>query len=508
MIFTSYKFLAFFAVVLCVYYIIPKKFQWIWLLLASAFFYYCSSPVFMIFLTASIIITYSTSIIIDHINSRQIAESAENNAVSETMISKNRLHKKKIIVCIIGVLLNVGILAYTKYVNFLGKNLSSLLGKDFNAIQVIVPLGISFYTFQTVAYCADVYKGVCKPQKNIFKYAFFISFFPQILQGPIARYNDLAQGLFEKHKFNYDAVKSGLLRMLWGFWKKMVIADRTAIFVNTIFDNYQNYNGIIIAIAAIMYMLQLYTDFSGYMDIAIGAGEALGITMSENFNTPFFSRSIPEFWRRWHVTLGSWFRDYIYIPLGGNRKGKFRTIINLFVVWILTGVWHGASWNFVAWGLGFGLLIIASRLFSPLICKIVEKLKIKTDCFSYHAMQSLRTSLLVCFIFIFFRADGCMAALTMIKNMFISDNPFKSILNGTLFQLGIDAKDIRLLAISVMILIFVSIANYKGIKVRKWIMEQNLVFQWLVYLCGIFAVLIFGIYGIAYNAGSFIYFGF
>lgn len=488
MIFTSLKFILFFAVVLFGYYIIPKKAQWVWLLVASVFFYLMSKPIFMAFLGASMLITYGLALLIKKIDG-----------------PKAKSIKRA--VCIIGVVLNVGILAYTKYINFFGENAAALIGKEFTAIDVIVPLGISFYTFQTTGYLIDVYRGDVEPEKNPLKYMLYASFFPQILQGPIAKYNELAPQMFSHHSFNYDRVKSGLLRMLWGFFKKLVIADRVAFFVNTVYNDYTEYTGFVIAAAAILYMVQLYTDFSGYMDIAIGAGEALDITMTENFKTPLFSSGVPEFWRRWHVSLGRWFKDYIYIPLGGNRKGTFRTLVNLAVVWLVTGIWHGSSWNFVFWGVYFGALIIVSRLVTPTVKKIEDKLKIKTDCFSFRFFSILKTFLLVCFGFIFFRGNGFMNSVKMIENMFAEFNPWV-FFDGTMLKLGLDGKNWNVLIVSLIVLFCVSLANEMGIKVREKIAEQNLAFRWAIYIIGIFAVLIFGIYGSAYDASSFIYFDF
>lgn len=510
MIFTSIKFLLFFAIVLFGYYIIPKKAQWVWLLAASVFFYVSSKPVFLVFLGASILITYLSALYMKKLDNEKNAtlEKRQNSKTkSKGTGFEKKANRKRLAVCIVGTVLNVGILAYTKYVNFFLENISAATGSEFTAIDVIIPLGISFYTFQTTGYLIDVYRRNAEPEKNPLKYALYASFFPQILQGPIAKYNELAPQMFAHHRFNYEKVKSGLLRMLWGFFKKLVIADRVAIFVNMVYNNYEDYSGFVVAVAAIFYMVQLYTDFSGYMDIAIGAGEALDITMTENFKAPFFSSGVPEFWRRWHVSLGRWFKDYIYIPMGGNRKGTIRTLVNLAVVWIVTGVWHGASWNFVFWGVYFGALIIISRLLTPYIKKLEEKLRINTECFSFRFFAILKTFLLVCFGFIFFRADGFITSLRMIKSMITQFNPWV-FFDGTFLELGLDGKNWNVVIISLIVLFCVSLANEKGIKVREKIAQQNLAFRWAIYLIGIFAVMIFGIYGAAYDAASFIYFDF
>ena len=354
------------------------------------------------------------------------------------------------------------------------------------------------------------------------KYALFILFFPQIMQGPIGRYNDLAPQLFEPCKFDYDRLKSGLVRMLWGFFKKMVIADRAAFLVNTVFDNWKPYGGAVIWVAVFLYAVQLYADFSGYMDIALGAGEALGIRLSENFRTPYFSKSTAEFWRRWHITLGTWFRDYLFYPIIRTKlfqkvakskklpkfvKTNIPTIAGLAVVWLITGIWHGADWHYAAWGIYYGMIIIASSLLAPVYEKLTKLLRIKTDCFSYKLFQIVRTFLIVLVGYVLFRGNGLMAAFKMIKSMFTVYNPWV-FTDGTLLTLGLDAANWNVLILSMLILLAVSIANENGINVRERISQQNIIFQWICYLAGIFAVLIFGIYGSGYDASAFMYLNF
>ncbi|MGN0686898.1 MAG: MBOAT family O-acyltransferase [Oscillospiraceae bacterium] len=523
MIFTSGAFLLFFAVVVSGYYIVPKKLQWIWLLLASYFFYLQSEPVFVIFLIASTLITYSAAMLIGKLrNAQECFLSGHELSKEEKKAYQKRFNNKNLAVCAAGVVLNVGILFYVKYANFFGENIMRLFGGSFSAIDVIVPLGISFYTFQSTGYLMDVYFGTSKPEKNPLRFALFVSFFPQILQGPIAKYGELAPQMFAPHKFDYDKVKSGLLRMLWGFFKKLVIADRAALLVNTVFDNWQDYRGFTVAVAAVVYAVQLYADFSGYMDIAIGAGETLGITMAENFKTPYFSKSIAEFWRRWHITLGDWFRQYLFYPiirtplckkiqkskkLPKYIKTNLPTVIGLAVVWLTIGFWHGASWKYVFYGIYYGAIIILSMLLKPVFQKLVKVLKINTECFSWELFQIIRTFLIVCLGYIIFRGDGLINACKMIVRMFSEYNPWV-FTDGTLLGLGLDWKQWNVLIISTAVLFCVSLANEKGIKVREKVAQQNIAFEWIVYLAGIFAVLIYGIYGPAYDASSFIYFNF
>lgn len=443
MIFTSFEFIAFFLIVLIGYYLIFPNLRWIWLLAASFYFYTKASPHFLPYILSSVAVIYASSRMIGYLDSRKASYFQKNELTKDEKKAYNKhCTRNKKIFCATGIILNVGMLAFTKYFNFVGESVSAITGGTFTALDIIVPLGISFYTFQSTGYLIDVYRGMYEPQKNPMKYALFILFFPQIMQGPIGRYNDLAPQLFEPCKFDYDRLKSGLVRMLWGFFKKMVIADRAALLVNTVFDNWKPYSGAVIWAAVFLYAVQLYADFSGYMDIALGAGEALGIRLSENFRTPYFSKSTAEFWRRWHITLGTWFRDYLFYP------------------------------------------IIRTKLF-----------------------QIVRTFLIVLVGYVLFRGNGLMAAFKMIKSMFTVYNPWV-FTDGTLMTLGLDAANWNVLILSMLILLAVSIANENGINVRERISQQNIIFQWICYLAGIFAVLIFGIYGSGYDASAFMYLNF
>lgn len=523
MIFTSFEFIAFFLIVLIGYYLIFPNLRWIWLLAASFYFYTKASPHFLPYILSSVAVIYASSRMIGYLDSRKASYFQKNELTKDEKKAYNkRCTRNKKIFCAAGIILNVGMLAFTKYFNFVGESVSAITGGTFTALDIIVPLGISFYTFQSTGYLIDVYRGMYEPQKNPMKYALFILFFPQIMQGPIGRYNDLAPQLFEPCKFDYDRLKSGLVRMLWGFFKKMVIADRAALLVNTVFDNWKPYSGAVIWAAVFLYAVQLYADFSGYMDIALGAGEALGIRLSENFRTPYFSKSTAEFWRRWHITLGTWFRDYLFYPIIRTKlfqkvakskklpkfvKTNLPTIAGLAVVWLITGIWHGADWHYAAWGIYYGMIIIASSLLAPVYEKLTKLLKIKTDCFSYKLFQIARTFLIVLVGYVLFRGNGLMAAFKMIKSMFTVYNPWV-FTDGTLMTLGLDAANWNVLILSMLIILAVSVANENGINVREKIAQQNIIFQWICYLAGIFAVLIFGIYGSGYDASAFMYLNF
>ena len=281
------------------------------------------------------------------------------------MKANNKKQRKRILIW--GLVLNIGILVVFKYTNFLLKTGYSILdlfgiGHGDDLFKLIMPLGISFFTFQILSYLIDVYKGKVKAQKNFLKYLLYISFFPSVVQGPIPRYADLGTQLYEEHRFEYDNLRDGALLILWGFAKKLILAERLGTFVDQIYGNYTQYTGMLFFfVATAAFSIQIYADFSGCMDIATGTARLFGIRLAPNFLRPYFSKTMPEFWRRWHISLGSWFRDYIYIPLGGNRVSTLKHIRNILVVWALTGLWHGASWNFVLWGVYYGLFLLLEK---------------------------------------------------------------------------------------------------------------------------------------------------
>lgn len=340
MLFNSYNFLIFFPIVVLIYFLIPHKIRYIWLLIASYYFYMCWNAKYALILLFSTVITYASGLLITRAN--------------KIIDDKNKVKWKKIFVTL-SFVINLSILFIFKYFGFAVENINKILTNlNMNILNpsfdVVLPVGISFYIFQALSYTVDVYREDVKAEKNFLKYALFVSFFPQLVAGPIERSKNLLNQMNEKHYFDAQRVKDGLLLMIWGGFQKIVIADRVAIVVNTVFNNYPQYEGMYIIVAAILFAFQIYCDFSGYSIIAMGAAKVMGFKLMENFNCPYFSQSVGEFWRRWHISLSTWFRDYLYIPLGGNRKGKLRKYINLMIVFIVSGLWHGANWSFVIWG--------------------------------------------------------------------------------------------------------------------------------------------------------------
>ena len=316
---------------------------------------------------------------------------------------------KGIVAC--SFVINLAILFFFKYFNFtmgLAQSLTAALGISFTVpkLDVLLPVGISFYTFQALSYTMDVYRDDVYAEKNFFQYALFVSFFPQLVAGPIERSKNLLKQLAVAHKFNFERARDGLLLMLWGFFLKMVVADRISIFVTTVYDNYTDYGGIYLIVATLLFAVQIYCDFSGYSTIALGASRILGIELMENFNAPYLSTTVAQFWRNWHISLTSWFKDYLYIPLGGSRKGKVRKQINKVIVFLVSGLWHGANMTYVIWGLLNGLYQVVGELTMPARKKLKKLFGLRETTLTQRIFQYICTFILIDFSFIFFRASS------------------------------------------------------------------------------------------------------
>lgn len=497
MLFNSYNFLIFFPIVTLIFFLIPQKIKYIWLLIASYYFYMCWNIKYAFILLFSTLITYFSGLLI---------------AKADKIVDEKKRVKKKKIYVAISFIINLIILFIFKYFDFAVENINRIL-MHFNlkvlnpSFDVILPVGISFYIFQALSYTVDVYRKDVKAEKNILKYALFVSFFPQLVAGPIERSKNLLNQIHEKHYFDAQRVKDGLLLMIWGGFQKIVIADRIAIVVNTIFNNFPNYGGLYIVIGAILFAFQIYCDFSGYSIIAIGAAKVMGFKLMENFNAPYFSMSVAEFWRRWHISLSTWFRDYLYIPLGGNRKGKLRKYINLMIVFIVSGLWHGAKWSFVVWGALNGVLQIIGERLAKLRDWFVNKFNLSRECASHKIYRIITTFALIDLTWIFFRANSFKQALNMIKSIFTVYNPW-ILFDESLYKLGLDRKNFQLMLISILILIIADFVKWKGYSVREWVYKQEKWFRWIFYIISILVVLVFGIWGSAYSESSFIYFQF
>lgn len=405
---------------------------------------------------------------------------------------------------------------FFKYFDFLLENINSLLSTAGLSVidkpfDIILPVGISFYTFQALSYTMDVYRGDMHAERNILRYALFVSFFPQLVAGPIERSKNLLNQVNHIEKinvWNYERITQGSILMLLGLFQKIVIADRASILVDQVYDFYWMYGSIELILATVLFAVQIYCDFGSYSLIAIGAAKIMGFQLMENFNTPYFSRSIKEFWQRWHISLSTWFRDYLYIPLGGNRCSKIMKYRNVMITFLVSGLWHGASWNFVAWGGLHGLYQIVSDIMKPYKKKMTEKLHVKTQSFSYKLGQMLVTFILADFAWIFFRMNSFRYSLEFISRIFRKWNPWV-LFDQSLYNLGLNQQEIHILILSLTILFLTDLIRYrKSETLDIFLKNQCLWFRWGALIFLFFYIVIYGVYGPAFEAKQFIYFQF
>lgn len=493
MLFNSFDFLIFFPAVVLVYFLIPQKVRYLWLLVASYYFYMCWNPKYVLLLLFSTGVTYLGGLAIERFT-------AKKTVLTLTVVA------------------NLTVLFVFKYFDFALDNVNWVLERSGiqmiePSFDILLPVGISFYTFQALGYTIDVYRKEIYAEKNFFKYALFVSFFPQLVAGPIERSKNLLKQVSEEHTIDYDRMRKGLLIMLWGYFLKLVIADRAAIFVNAVYEDYVSYGGVYIIVATLLFAVQIYCDFAGYSTIARGAAWIMGFRLMENFEAPYLAKSVSEFWRRWHISLSGWFRDYLYIPLGGNRKGKIRKQVNTMIVFLVSGLWHGASWNYVIWGGLNGLYQVIGSAWQELKKKIGSR-KLEKDsakgnvgAIAVHALKVVGTFLLVDVSWLFFRADSMQDAIAMIKSVWSVRN-FSVLTDGSLYTLGLSLYHFLFLLIAILILWIADYFKYKNVDMFEKIEGQNVAVRYLVYMCLFCAVVLFGIYGVDYEASQFIYFQF
>ena len=496
MLFNSLEFLIFFPAVLCVCFILPAKVRYIWLLIASYFFYMCWNAKYALLLLFSTAVTYLSGVFMDRAEKRGGAHVVRN---------------KKL--CVAGSFaLNLGVLFFFKYFDFAFTNLSRVLALvhvqlNRPAFDVLLPVGISFYTFQALSYTMDVYRGDVAPERNFLRYALFVSFFPQLVAGPIERSKNLLGQLAKAPRPSIDRLRDGTLLMLWGYFLKVVLADRIAIVVDTVYGAPMTYGGWYLVVATVLFAFQIYCDFAGYSTIAMGAAEILDVRLMENFDAPYLARSVGGFWRRWHISLSSWLRDYLYIPLGGNRKGRWRKYCNVMAVFLVSGLWHGASWSFVVWGGLNGLYQVVGELTKPVRDKVVKVLGLHRETLGHKLLQTAMTFCLVDFAWIFFRGNGFMRSLGIIRSMVTVKNPW-ILFDGSLYALGVEQKGFHLMMICIGVLLMADICKYRGIRIREVIARQDVWVRWLVFSLSVCFILLVGIWGPGYDAQSFIYFQF
>ena len=498
MLFNSLQFLIFFPVVVCVYFLIPNRIKYLWLLAASYYFYMCWNIKYVLLLLASTVVTYFSGLLMDKARSSDISE------------DKKVLRLKLIVAG--SFIINLGILGYFKYFNFfidIFNRIFTKIGISLNipGFDILLPVGISFYTFQALSYTMDVYRGEIYAEKNFFRYALFVSFFPQLVAGPIERSKNLLKQLAIPKPFDYDRAREGLLLMIWGYFLKLVMADRIALFVDTIYADPTGYPGWYIAVAAMLFAVQIYCDFYGYSTIAMGAARVIGIDRMENFNAPFLATTIPDLWKGWHISLTSWFRDYLYFPLGGSRKGRLRKCINIMIIFVVSGLWHGAELSFVVWGAINGIYQLISEYSMPYRIKLAGKLGLHRDTIAHRIVACLITFWLFDFSVIFFRAQTTSDALALIKSM-LSENNIWILVDGSLYQCGLDSHNFTLMLICILILLVADICKKRGIRISKAILTQDLWCRILIMVFSICFILVFGVWGSGYSSKGFIYFQF
>lgn len=488
MAYVSYTFLFFLVVTVTIYYIVPKSWQWMVLLIASIIFYACSGLGLLCFLVGASFITWSGAY------------------GMSTLKKKNKENSPFVkMITILILIANAGMLLVLKWGGIGLAIVNSIAGTSL-AIRFFLPLGISFFTFQNISYIIDVYKGKTKAETNFTYFLLYAMYFPYIVSGPINRYGKMRQQFFEIHVFQRRDFEAALLRILWGFLKKMVIADRAAIFVDEVFGNYYNYRGLFIVIATGLYMIQLYMDFSGCMDIVIGTSKLFGITMEENFRAPFAATSIADFWRRWHISLGAWFKEYVYIPLGGNRKGVFRKYINIVIVFLLCGMWHGAGVTYLIWGFVNGIYQIIGEVTKNFRNKACELMELSRDGLG----QSLRKRIITIFLWgiplLFFRADGVREAFGMFRRIFVGWNPW-ILTDGSLYQIGLDTLGFGIVFIGTLLVGAVSSLDER-INVHEHFTKMNWTWRCIIIVMALIIWYLFGMYGPGFSAANFVYYNF
>lgn len=527
MLFTSYEFILFLIVLFLLYYAIPKKFQWQLLLIASYLFYAYAGVHYIVYILGTTLTTYIASININKLQVQQaeyVKSNRETLSREERKAYKESMKKKQRTWMILCLVFNFGVLAVLKYTDFAISNVNSLFAtlgvdKELPFFRFALPLGISFYTFQTMGYIIDVYREKYSIEKNLFRLALFVSFFPQLIQGPISRFDDLKKTLFLEHSIDRIKIAYGLERILWGYFKKLVIADRLLVGVTTIVGNPQEYQGVYVLVGMFFYAIDLYCDFTGGIDIVIGLAQVLGIDIGENFIRPYFSKSITEYWRRWHISLGTWFKDYIFYPLSisksmlrfskksrkwlGNGIGKRMPVyVSSIVVWFITGVWHGAAWNFVVWGLMNGIIILISQECTPLYDRFHNRYNVGHKLW-FRIFQIARTFWLMSFIRILDCYRDVGTTFRMYGTIFTKNN-YKELFNGGLLNLGLSIEDYVVLIVCVAIIFIVSMIQRSG-SVRDKLAARPIALRYAIYFALFLGILIFGAYGVGYDSSQFIY---
>ena len=501
------------------YFITPEKQKKYFLLLVSYLYFWLISGTLIVYLIVSTISVFCFGLWLEHIQIQLKSALAERPTEERKTIKQIYIRKQRRVI-FFAVALHIGTLLILKYSPFVITNVNRLLlwlnvSTTLKVPEYLLPIGISFFSLQALSYILDVSRGTTKADHNFFRLALFLSFFPQIVEGPICRYRQTAENLWDAKPVTYQNLTRGLQRFLYGLMKKMVIADRLNPFVNRIFTDYSNHRGGVIALAALCYTIQLYMDFSGSMDAVIGVAQIFGITLPENFQRPFFAKTVSEFWTRWHITLGTWFKDYLFYPVVSTKRMKKLTSsarkkignhygpllaggIALFCVWFCNGLWHGSDWNFLFFGMYHFVLILGGSLLVPLVESTNKYLHLNPEWPVYKFFQMLRTTIFVIIGELFFRAEGLKNGLLMFRKIF-TDFSFSTLNEDLLFSCGLNTSDFLIVGITLVIVFIVSIFNEKGLSVRKMLAEKNTVLRWTVLYALIVFILLFGAYGFGYT---------
>ena len=488
MLFNSFQFLLFFPIVTVLYFLLPHKLRWFHLLVASCVFYMAFIPIYILILFATIIIDYIAGIMIEN------AEGSKRKAF-----------------LVMSIVANVGVLAFFKYYNFFAANIDALFRlahttANIPLLSIILPIGLSFHTFQAMSYTIEVYRGNQKAERHLGIYSLYVMFYPQLVAGPIERPQNLLHQFREHHKLEYDNVAIGLRLMLWGMIKKVVIADRLYEVTDPVFNHPHEYSGIALAIAAVFFAFQIFCDFSGYSDIAIGAARVMGFKLMTNFNKPYHARSISEFWKRWHISLSTWFKDYLYISLGGNRVTIPRMYFNLFFVFLVSGFWHGANWTFIIWGILHGFYSIFALLTKNSRKKMADSTGVGKVYWLNNMLDVSITFVLVTFAWIFFRANNIHDALFIVKKLGgIPGEVAKVAATKKIAFLNLPGLLNTLLPCFGLI-VFLELAHIIQVKYNlpDTFSKKPALFRWTLYYAGLTALVYLGVY----EHHQFIYFQF
>lgn len=490
-LFNSLHFMIFFPTVVLLYFLIPAKVRYIWLLLMSYIFCVDWNFQFTLVLLYSTVISYLFGLILEKLRSIQ---------------KKNGEKDIRLYVCLwCGIMLCLLPLVIYKYADFFGRIFrnSSYYTDNFS---LLVPVGISFYILQVIGYMVDVYRKDIRAEHHFLKYALFISFFPKFMSGPIETADNFLRQISDVKRtcFDYMRVKNGLLLMMYGYFQKIVLADNLAVFVGSIYDHWEAYSGTVIIVGTVAFAFQLYADFAGYTNIALGASKILGYNLCQNFKQPYLALSIKDFWKRWHISLSSWLQKYIYIPLGGNRKGQWHKYVNIIITFMVSGLWHGASWSFVAWGILHGIYQIVGENYQFVRDKLFKKLNVNRTNIIYRIGQRVIVFVLVDIAWLFFRASGLKTALLMLKKCLL-DITLNDFVDGTFYRLGLSGAEVWIIIVATLVVIFIDLLHECNIQIRLWLNERTIVFRWLCYLCMFIILAIAAMRQFGTTASNFIY---